>query len=71
MSCKEKKELSLEDAELLLGKKLEVKFNSTKRPRKGYLIDIYNSGQPFIVLEIGNQVFEDRKLSNVESYKVI
>lgn len=63
--------LSLEDAEKLIGKKVKMKFESLQKARIGYLIDVYNPENPFVVIEIGYGKFEDRELSKVTSYKVV
>lgn len=63
--------LSLEDAEKLIGKKVKIKFESLQKERIGYLIDVYNPENPFVVLEIDYGKFEDRELSKVTSCKVV
>lgn len=63
--------LSWEKAEELIGKKVRVQFHSIKNERVGYLIDVYNPKNPFIVLELGFEKYEDRKLSQVKSYQIV
>lgn len=63
--------LSWEDAEKLIGKKVKIQFESLRKERIGYLIDVYNQNDPFVVIEIGHGKYEDRKLSMVKSYKVV
>lgn len=64
------KNLTIEFFEKMLGKKIKVDFSSLKKPRIGYLIDIYKdrkTKEPVIVLELSFGKYEDRKLSKVKS----
>ena len=66
-------EITREQVEKLIGRKVSVKFKSLSKPRIGYLIDVYQSknSQNFLVLELGFNKFEDRNISRIEKLSVI
>ena len=66
-------EITKEQIEKLIGKKVSIKFKSLTKSRIGYLIDVYQSkdSQCFLVLELGFNKFEDRSISRIEKLSII
>lgn len=66
-------EMTKEQVEKLIGKRVSVKFKSLSKSRVGYLIDVYQSenSQNFLVLELGFNKYEDRNISRIEKISVI
>ena len=66
-------EITKEQVEKLIGKKVSIKFKSLANSRIGYLIDVYQSknSQHFLVLELGFNKFEDRNISRIEKLSII
>lgn len=66
-------EITEEQVEELIGRKVSIKFKSLSKSRIGYLIDVYqsNDSQCFLVLELGFNKFEDRAISRIEKLSII